>query len=211
MGAVHKAKEKPDGNTRRIVLAIGTTIAFAVLLALTSQISTSTYMSSLTPHRYRLMAAEIALFGILIVEMLGNMILKKFRDRDALQRGVAVRAILRVVAYLVIGIASVSMLAANPALAIGVGSVTGVVVAFAAQNILANVIAGMFVAVGRPFSIGDEITAAGATGKVVEIGLTRTLVDAGDRWVMIPSMLLVTGAVQRTKRREAYDEVRESE
>ena len=199
------AQTRNTGIKRRVFMTIVMGIFFGVLIGLTTQLSGETYLSFLAPHRYRLMAAEMALFGIVIVEMLGKILLRQFEDRDALQRGVAVRAILRFVAYVVIGVAAVSMLAANPALAIGVGSVTGVVVAFAAQNLLANVVAGMFIALGRPFNLGDEITAVGTTGKVVEIGLTRILVDTDERLIMIPSSLLITTAVQRTKGKSSFD------
>lgn len=51
---------------------------------------------------------------------------------------------------------------------IGIG---GMAVAFAAQDTIANIISGVFLFLQRPFKIGERITIAGISGKVVSIGL----------------------------------------
>ncbi len=57
----------------------------------------------------------------------------------------------------------------------------------------------MFIAIGRPFHIGDEITVMGSTGRVEEIGTMFTVIDAGDKWIRLPNMLLLTTLIQQKK------------
>ncbi|MEI6734677.1 MAG: mechanosensitive ion channel domain-containing protein [Comamonadaceae bacterium] len=57
---------------------------------------------------------------------------------------------------------------------IGIG---GMAVAFAAQDTIANIISGVFLFLQRPFKIGERITIAGITGKVVSIGLRSVAVQ----------------------------------
>ncbi len=196
---VEQVSSRPTDYRRSILLALVLAILGGVLAVFTAQISPDTPLGSLAPHRNRLLAAEVALFGILIVEIVGRAILQRARQAGTLQLGIAIRAILRTIAYLVIGVSVISMLAQNPALAVSVGSLTGLIIGFSTQNIIGNAFAGMFLAIGRPFKVGDEITVMGNTGRVVEIGVMHTIIDAGDRWVLIPSMSMMTNVLQRKK------------
>jgi small conductance mechanosensitive channel len=70
------------------------------------------------------------------------------------------------------------------------------VVGFAAQNLIGNMIAGMYIAITRPFIIGDKITIFGNTGTVTDIGLLYCvlLMKDGDI-VRAPSSLLLTTSI----------------
>lgn len=159
----------------------------------------------LVDHRNRIVAAEIALFGIMAVEALASLVMRWFRRQGALQTGVALRAIVRVISYMLLLVSVVSILASNPALAIGVGGVTGVVVAFSAQNLVGNAFAGVFLAVATPFRIGEEITVMGLTGKVTDIRVMHTRLDLGDDIALIPSSAMISGVIMRRPRRTRMD------
>ena len=184
-------------NQRLIVII--TAITGIAVIVLTIELSREGNIAFLVDQRDRLLAAEIAFFGIIIVEILSRMAINQFKQRDAVQMGVAVRGTLRTISYLVIAIVIVLILSADPTLAIGVGSVTGIVIGLAAQNIIGNVIAGTILAIMRPVRIDDEITVMGSTGIVIEIGVMHTIVDGGERWVLVPNMAMLTNAVQRKK------------
>lgn len=94
---------------------------------------------------------------------------------------------------------ALTILSANPTLAISVGAITGIVIGLAAQNIIGNVVAGTILAIMRPVRIGNEITVMGNTGIVIEIGVMHTIVDGGERRVFVPNMAMLTNAVQRKK------------
>lgn len=192
--------QQTRGRHRKGFYVAVVALVFAVgLIVVTIELARDARLPLFVNQKERLLAAEIAVFGILMVEIFGRVIIARFRERDAVQFGVTVRASLRVVGYSVIAIATVSILAANPSLAIGVGTVTGVIVGFSVQSIVGNVVAGMIIAIVRPFRIGDEITVMGVTGDVVELGVVYTRLDTGERLVFVPNMAMMTNAVQRRK------------
>jgi small-conductance mechanosensitive channel len=84
-------------------------------------------------------------------------------------------------------------------LATGVLASTAVVVAivgFAAQHTIANMVAGIQIAISQPFRIGDTIEFEGKHGRVTDITLSYTYVNPGDDTsVAIPNQLLVEGIV----------------
>ncbi len=75
-------------------------------------------------------------------------------------------------------------------------AVLGLIIGFAAQNTISNIIAGILIAITQPIRIGDRITFQEADGRVVDITLSYTFVDPGDgSRVVIPNQMLVEGIV----------------
>lgn len=75
-------------------------------------------------------------------------------------------------------------------------AVLGLIVGFAAQHTIANMVAGVQIAVSQPIRIGDRVTFEETTGRVTDITLSYTYVDPGDgSAVVIPNQLLVEGIV----------------
>lgn len=75
-------------------------------------------------------------------------------------------------------------------------AVIGLVVGFAAQHTIANMVAGIQLAVSQPFRIGDRIGFEETDGRVTDITLSYTYVDPGDgSAIVIPNQLLVEGVV----------------
>lgn len=67
-------------------------------------------------------------------------------------------------------------------------SVAGLAVGFAAQDSLANMIAGFMIFWDKPFSVGDYLTVQGAYGRVVEITMRTTRIRTQDNtYVVIPN------------------------
>jgi small conductance mechanosensitive channel len=75
-------------------------------------------------------------------------------------------------------------------------AVIGLIVGFAAQNTISNVIAGVLIAVAKPIRIGDRISFEETEGRVTDITLSYTFLDPGDgSSFVIPNQLLVEGIV----------------
>jgi small-conductance mechanosensitive channel len=75
-------------------------------------------------------------------------------------------------------------------------AILAAVVGFAAQHSIANVVAGVMLAIAQPFRIGDRIAFEEVEGRVLDITLSYTYVDPGDGTsVVIPNQLLVEGIV----------------
>jgi len=102
---------------------------------------------------------------------------------------------------IVIGIAlALAQFAAVKRVATGVlasSAVLGLVVGFAARQTLANVVAGLLLAITQPIRIGDLVTFEEATGIVEDIRLTYTYVRADDGTrVVIPNERLAQTTVR---------------
>lgn len=74
----------------------------------------------------------------------------------------------------------------------------------AASNLIGNVIAGIYLAITRPFRIGDRIKVFNGDGKVSDIGLlyTRLLLDNGDKMLASNSSMVTTNIKLRKKGKE---------
>jgi small conductance mechanosensitive channel len=177
-----------------LVIILGIAIIFVTLY-----FSGRNTFPFLTTYRDYIISAEAAIVSILLVENIGRIIVYRFREHGALAYGVYIRTIIRIVGYLVAVVAIISVLAANPALAISIGTITGVVIGFASQNITSNVLAAALIVATRIVRAGDTITVAGNTGRIEDITLIYTIIEAETGRVFIPNSMMVTNAVQRRK------------
>lgn len=81
------------------------------------------------------------------------------------------------------------------------GAVTGVVLGIAAQQSLANVVAGLVMLLNRPFQVGQHITVrSGAlagpySGRVLSIGLTYVHLETEEGLIMLPNSGVLAAAV----------------
>ncbi|HVY96294.1 MAG TPA: mechanosensitive ion channel domain-containing protein [Solirubrobacterales bacterium] len=116
------------------------------------------------------------------------------KTRLRVLRRVVIVAVLFVVAMLVL-----SQFTELKRLATGIlasTAVIGLIVGFAAQHTIGNLVAGIQLAVSQPFRIGDRIGFEETDGRVTDITLSYTYVDPGDgSSVVIPNQLLVEGVV----------------
>uniref|UniRef100_A0A1J3FB49 Mechanosensitive ion channel protein 1, mitochondrial n=2 Tax=Noccaea caerulescens TaxID=107243 RepID=A0A1J3FB49_NOCCA len=82
-----------------------------------------------------------------------------------------------------------------------VGGVGGVATAFAARDILGNVLSGLSMQFSKPFSMGDTIKAGTVEGQVVEMGLTTTsLLNAEKFPVLVPNSLFSSQVIVNKSR-----------
>ena len=103
------------------------------------------------------------------------------------------------VVFLVLAAIAIAQFTELKRLATGILASTAVlaaIIGFAAQHTIANMVAGVQLAVSQPFKIGDRISYEEVGGRVVDITLSYTYVDPGDGTaVVIPNQLLVEGVV----------------
>jgi small-conductance mechanosensitive channel len=109
------------------------------------------------------------------------------------------RRLLFAVVFLVVAMIALSQFTDLKRFATGVlasTAVIGLIIGFAAQHTIANMVAGIQIAVSQPFRIGDTIDFEERSGRVTDITLSYTYVDPGDgSSVVIPNQLLVEGIV----------------
>lgn len=119
--------------------------------------------------------------------------LKERIDRDRLE------IITKVVYYIIIIIA---VLLALPALGIRpsnllvAGGVVGIVIGFASQSIVGNLVSGIFLMFERPIKIGDQLRVDDISGFVEDIHVVSTIVRTySGLYVRIPNEKVFTGII----------------
>jgi small-conductance mechanosensitive channel len=109
------------------------------------------------------------------------------------------RRLLAMIVFLVIVAIVLSQFTELKRLATGIlasTAVLGLIVGFAAQHTIANMVAGVQLAVTQPIKIGDKVAFDEVEGRVTDITLSYTYVDPGDgSSVVIPNQLLVDGVI----------------
>ena len=184
-------KEKQKSRAPRTALiSLLVLIIFISVILTTDAIAKNSGLSFIGKHEKTIVNTELAIFALILVEFIGKAIIQAFKNRGIEPVGHNVRAILRGIVYLILAIGIVSSLSSNPGLAIGIGTVTGIVIAFATQNLVGNIFAGVLLAIVRPVRIGDYVTVLLSSGEVKEIALMYTILEDGENWYYVPSMVM---------------------
>ena len=199
-----KDEDKPKKNQRSkgpntTLISLVVVVIFVCAILATGEIAKITGFEFVAKHEKTLINLEFSIFAIILVEFIGKAIIQAFKRRGIEPVGHNVRAILRGVVYIVLAIGIVSSLSSNPGLAIGIGTVTGVIIAFATQNLVGNVFAGVMLAITRPVRIGDQVTVLASSGEVKEIALIYTILEDGDNVYYVPSMVMFSNVVKKKK------------
>lgn len=121
-------------------------------------------------------------------------------SRETRTRLRLVRRLLFVVIIL-IGVAlALSQFASIKRFATGVlasTAVLGIIIGFAGRQVIANLVAGVLMAITQPIRIGDRISIGDeVSGRVIDITLTFTRVDGGDgNLIVVPNEKVTTDVV----------------
>lgn len=82
-----------------------------------------------------------------------------------------------------------------------VGGIGGVATAFAARDILGNVLSGLSMQFSKPFSLGDTIKAGSIEGQVTEMGLTTTTLLNTEKFpVLVPNSMFSSQVIVNKSR-----------
>ncbi len=180
-------------------LLAGTLLGIALILV-TLEISHRNIIDFVTTQQKYIISVEAALLGVLLTEMLARIASHHLHERANIIFSTRFRIMIRLIGYLIVIISVISILASNPTLGISAGAIAGVVIAFATQNIIGNMLAAVTILNTRMVHIGEEITVSGIKGVVTNINLSHTIVHVDDDVVFIPNSVMVSQAVRRKKR-----------
>lgn len=123
-----------------------------------------------------LLAAFVVLVLFYVLHRLVAGLLRRVLDRSRADPA-AQEITTRLVRYAILGLGlvmAVNQLGINVASILAGIGILGLALGLAAQDSLANLVAGVTILWDRPFRIGDHVTVAGTFGKVQEIGLRST-------------------------------------
>jgi len=100
------------------------------------------------------------------------------------------------------GIIIVAFIAVLPALGLDLsgllvaGGITGIVLGFASQSVVANLVSGIFLISEKPIKIGDQINIDGVAGFVEDVNILSTIIRTYDGlYVRIPNEKVFTSNI----------------
>ena len=87
------------------------------------------------------------------------------------------------------------------AIVLGISAVIGLVLGFGMQDTMTNIFAGFWLAILKPFEIGDYVQVSGMEGSLESVGVMSTvLLTPDNKYIMIPNKLIwSTSMVNYTK------------
>lgn len=160
-------------------------------------VAASSLIEQLLEHRYGpyLRIGVVAVIGYFVINSLANVFYNL--SYDALKNNAEIiRILIRIIGAIVVISVIISYLSQDPLIATSVGTITAIVIGFASQNVLGNLISGLYLAITRPFRIGEKVTMFGNTGIIYDIGLmySRLRTDEGDI-ILAPNTSMVTTTI----------------
>jgi small-conductance mechanosensitive channel len=97
---------------------------------------------------------------------------------------------------IVVSLALFPMIGLDPSGLLLAGSITGIILGFASQNILGNLISGIFLMIEKPIKIGDQVEINKISGFVSDIRIISTLIRTYDGLlVRIPNQKVFTSNI----------------
>jgi small conductance mechanosensitive channel len=175
-------------------LAVRRIIILGIILAVGLTLSTA-FLKPMLPKQYLifLQVAQVAIIGYFVIEITGNTFHKLAGDYLK-ETAKSITSFIKIAGAIIVIAIIISYLSQDPLVAASIGTISGLVVGFAAQNIIGNAIAALYLAITRPFKIGDRITVFGNTGVVYDIGLlySKLQMDNGDIVLASNSLMLTT-------------------
>ena len=198
-GDIKLDKSIEESKTRNSL--IKTVIILAVVIAVVIVVEVVLEYKLHGRYKTILRIAEVVAVGYFTSTTISNACYKltfSFLGKNA----EALRVLIRIVGAVIIIAIIISYLSQDPLVATSIGTVTAIVIGFASQNILGNIIAGLYLAITRPFKMGDKVTVFGNTGIVFDIGLlySKLKSEEGDIIIAPNSSMISTTVVIRTSR-----------
>jgi small conductance mechanosensitive channel len=201
--SVRSNLDDQDENSRKVARknTIRKILLLVMILSATLIISTI-FLRPILPieELIYVQAAEVAIIGYIVLETVSKVSYKLILPGSSLENARAIRSLIRITGTIITVASIISILVQNPFVAASISTISALVVGFAAQNILANMISGLYLSIARPFKIGDRITISSNSGIIYDIELlyTKLLTENGDI-VLVPSSSMVSSTITLQK------------
>jgi small-conductance mechanosensitive channel len=143
-----------------------------------------------------ILAVGVLFVSLIAARMITLYVKRYFRekiDRDHL--GI----IVKIIRYGILAVATVwimTLLGVNPSGLLVAGGVMGIVIGFASQSIVGNLISGIFLMIERPVKLGEAVSIGDVTGIVEDISIISTNIRKYDGlYVRIPNEQVFTSSI----------------
>ena len=191
--------KSPSSGKKGFAFGAAGAILATILVLITLEIVRRNLIPFVVIQQRYILSVETALLGLALTETFARLVSVNRKTRVLAEFNARLRLGIRVTGYSFVLITVISILSANPTLGISTGAVAGLVIAFATQNVIGNVLAAIFIFNTKLINIGEEISVSGITGRVIDIRVSHTLVEMENEIAYVPNSLLITSIVRRKK------------
>lgn len=164
--------------------------ALAAVLAVTTYV-----LEPLISRQYLIyvQVAEVAVVGYFIIQAFSAISYRLALAHSSLAAN-SIKSLVRIAGSIIVIAFVISYLVQDPVIAASITTISGIVIGFASSSLIGNAIAGLYLAIVRPFKIGDTIRIFGQTGRVKDISLlyTRMALDDTQDEVLASNSSMVT-------------------
>ena len=135
----------------------------------------------------------ILFFSVLFSKILTLYLRRSLKDKVSKDVGETVLKILYYGILIIVFISILPLIGLDPSALLLAGGITGIILGFASQNIVGNLVSGFFLMVERPIKIGDQVQINDVSGYVTDIRIISTLIRTYDGLlVRIPNQQVFT-------------------
>ncbi len=157
-------------------------------------------MTRVVEYAPRVLAATLILavfwFGFRVLRRLLEGALTRMEIENAI-RDLLIEKLLRYAALIMAIVMAADQLGFNVGAALAGLGIAGIAVGFAAQDSVANVIAGILIFWDKPFQVGDWIETEGEYGRVAEITLRSTRIrTTRNTFVVLPNKRVIDATLE---------------
>jgi small conductance mechanosensitive channel len=168
-----------------------------MIIAVAVVVVAGSLIEQMLEHRYGpyLKIGVVTIIGYFIINSLANVFYRL--SYDALKNNAEIiRILIKIIGAIVVISIIISYLSQDPLIAASIGTITAIVIGFASQSVLGNLISGLYLAITRPFRIGEKVTVFGNTGVIYDIGLlySKLKTDEGDV-ILAPNTSMITTTI----------------
>jgi small-conductance mechanosensitive channel len=151
----------------------------------------------------------ILFFSIIFCKIFIIYLRRFLKNKVSKDVGETVLKILYYGIIIIVFISSLPFIGLSPSVFLMAGGVTGIILGFASQDILGNLISGIFLMVEKPIKIGDQVQIEDVSGYVTDIKIISTIIRTYDGLlVRIPNQQVfsknITNIVGHPVRRFGY-------
>ena len=168
-----------------------------MIIAVAVVVVASSFIGQFLENRYGpyLKIGVVAVIGYFVINSLANVFYRL--SYDALKNNAEIiRILIKIIGAIIVISIIISYLSEDPLIAASIGTITAIVIGFASQSVLGNLISGLYLAITRPFRIGEKVTVFGNTGIIYDIGLlySKLKTDEGDI-ILAPNTSMITTTI----------------
>lgn len=151
-------------------------------------------------HFFKLIGVVVILFAMWIIYRLILRRVKKIpAEKISPQRSMIITKIINYAFFIIVAMYVLSLFGLKLSAIWGAVGIGGVVLAFAAQTSVSNVISGIFVLAEKTLKVGDLITVGSESGIVDDIGLLSIKIHTLDnQMVRIPNSAIINTNLKNT-------------